>query len=351
MKILFLVAIWSALTLQIYSQAKPQALKFDEFDTFSEANYYPPEDFSFADRIARFVSRMKIERGKKAFIIYYRARRTPESERYMIHNWADKTKWEIREKTRTRAEDVVVIDGGFREKATLEYWIVPKAADDPKPTPTFPASEAALCPQLSVDYDYAMYNRYKEISFAASAYSYSGSGYRWTVSSGKIVEGQGSARIRIELADTDLKRVTAFVEFAGLPPDCESAASATVEIAVQPYLLDSAPRFNYSDLAARTDNFLISVRNDPSARGYMIVYAGRRGGTWQRDYAILSVMQVFAFLSLDTSLVTIVKGGFRDYNTVEFWMVPEGTQPPKPTPSVDAAFITPPGKRRKKGKQ
>lgn len=351
MKILFLITIWSALILQIYSQTKPQALKFDEFDTTSEANYYPPEDFSFADRIARFVSRMKIERGKKAFIIYYRARRTPESERYVIQNWANKTKWEIQEKTKTKDKDIVVIGGGFREKATLEYWIVPKAADYPEPTPTFSASEAALCPQLSVDYDYAMYNRYKEISFSASPYPHVPSNYLWTVSSGKIVEGQGSARVRIELADTDLKRVTAFVEVAGLPPDCEKVASATAKIAVQPYLIDSAARFNHSDLAARIDYFLVGVRNDPATKGHIIVYASRRSGTWQRDYAISSVMRVFAFRRLDTSLVTIVKGGFRDYNTVEFWMVPEGAQPPKPTPTVDAAFITPPVKRRKNGKK
>lgn len=35
----------------------------------------------------------------------------------------------------------VLVDGGYREKHTIEYWLVPFGADEPKPSPTLTEKE------------------------------------------------------------------------------------------------------------------------------------------------------------------------------------------------------------------
>jgi hypothetical protein len=72
---------------------------------------------------------------------------------------------------------------------------------------------------------------------------------------------------------------------------------------------------------------------------------------WQMKRGIASVMQIFAFYKYDTSRITIVKGGFREYNTVDSWIVPPGAEPPKPTPTVDEKFVTIPQKSTSKNRR
>jgi hypothetical protein len=337
--------------LQVFTQDRSRALKFDEFDSEPAEYYYRDESFDISKKIERFVNRLKNETGKSIYIIYYRARQTASREQHKLSNWANETKWEIRNKTRIPEESIFIIDGGYREKETLEYWIAPKNAAPPVPTLALPAGEGTICPEVSIDYDYGKYNGSGEIWFHAWVYPKSGTEYKWTISSGKIVEGQGSDYLKIERDDSNLKRITAFVEVSGLPQICQRTAYTTVDIAVQPFLVDHVARFNYSDLAARLDNFVILLQNDPSAKGYIIVYASRNGDLWQRKWALPSVMKVFAFRKFDMSRITIIKGGFREHNTVDSWIVPPGADPPVPTPSVDDKFITTPKKSRSRSKR
>jgi hypothetical protein len=50
--------------------------------------------------------------------------------------------------------------------------------------------------------------------------------YNWSVSSGEIVEGQGTARVKIRITDSG-KDVTATVEVGGLNGDCNRVASCS----------------------------------------------------------------------------------------------------------------------------
>ena len=53
--------------------------------------------------------------------------------------------------------------------------------------------------------------------------------YGWSVSSGEIVAGQGTATLRVRFTEAG-KSLTATVEVNGLPLDCERAASCSMEV-------------------------------------------------------------------------------------------------------------------------
>jgi hypothetical protein len=53
--------------------------------------------------------------------------------------------------------------------------------------------------------------------------------YSWTVSTGEIVEGQGTATLRVRFTEGG-KELTATVEVNGLPLDCERVASCSLAV-------------------------------------------------------------------------------------------------------------------------
>ena len=53
--------------------------------------------------------------------------------------------------------------------------------------------------------------------------------YSWTVSTGEIVQGQGTPTLRVRFTEGG-KSLTATVEVNGLPLDCERAASCSMDV-------------------------------------------------------------------------------------------------------------------------
>ena len=51
--------------------------------------------------------------------------------------------------------------------------------------------------------------------------------YNWTVDRGKIVFGQGTATIEVDLEGNDCKKVTATVELGGIDPSCKRVGTCT----------------------------------------------------------------------------------------------------------------------------
>ncbi len=85
------------------------------------------------------------------------------------------------------------------------------------------------------------------------------------------------------------------------------------------------------DIKVRCDNFAYYLKEEPGARGYIIFYCGRRcpyNGyhLWARDY------MANAWRDLPNKIEPVF-GGYRRQNAMELWIVPEGAEPPKPTPS------------------
>jgi hypothetical protein len=92
------------------------------------------------------------------------------------------------------------------------------------------------------------------------------------------------------------------------------------------------------DLSAHTDNldnWAIELQNDPTSRGYVIAYGGRKSrpgdalkaANNQLDYAV-------NVRGIDSSRLSAMNGGYRDVPTIELWILRNGAPPPAPTPTI-----------------
>jgi hypothetical protein len=90
----------------------------------------------------------------------------------------------------------------------------------------------------------------------------------------------------------------------------------------------------YSDLIARLDNFAIQLQNEPTSKGFILVYRTRRDlpGLNNRT-ALRSKEYLVNSRGIASGRVITVDGGAVDCLVQELWIVPPGTAP---TPRSDA---------------
>ena len=99
---------------------------------------------------------------------------------------------------------------------------------------------------------------------------------------------------------------------------------------------------NDCDVDAHLDNFAYYIKAEPGSRGYMIFYRGRRKPP--RYFAFKPAWQHGALMfewGFEEGRVVLVDGGYREEAGMELWIVPEGAEPPQPTPAFS------PRRRRK----
>lgn len=99
---------------------------------------------------------------------------------------------------------------------------------------------------------------------------------------------------------------------------------------------------------AVVDNFFIQLQRNPQTTGFIIYYEGKydngeknsklkmllpkRG---EADYRMQIIRDHIKLRRYDSSRVLFINGGFREENKTEFWLVPNGAELPKPTPTLD----------------
>lgn len=194
------------------------------------------------------------------------------------------------------------------------------------------------------------------ITFSADV-NYSGSSalnYTWTVSppSARIISGAGTPIITVDTTGLGNQNVTAIlvVDDGSGEATCRQTAQAVTSVTppnVPPVVarkVDEFPSIAYDDDKARFDNFAIEMQSNPDAQGYIITYSGRtsRAGQAQRlsDRARSYLTQT---RGVDPARLVIVDGGYRDADTYELWVVPQGAQTPQPSPTVSPSEARPTG--------
>ena len=105
-----------------------RAWKIDEF------KFTPPySDCDITARLDEYWKILKDHPELRAYIIGYGGRRQPLSRvAYPPASW----KQYLIEMREVAGERVVVVNGGLREEAMVEVWVVPPGVEPPKPTPT-----------------------------------------------------------------------------------------------------------------------------------------------------------------------------------------------------------------------
>ena len=96
---------------------------------------------------------------------------------------------------------------------------------------------------------------------------------------------------------------------------------------------------DYTDPKDTFEPFVSALRADPAARGYIIAYATRRNARgYDRRLAARQKLSVMKLHAIGADRITAVGGGLRKNRTVEYWIVPPGAEPPKPTPDARPAL-------------
>ena len=183
--------------------------------------------------------------------------------------------------------------------------------------------------------------------------------YTWTVSppSARIVSGAGTPTITVDSTGLGRRRITAIlvVDDGSGDRNCRQTSQSSTSIlsqaapTVTPRRFDEFPSISFDDDKARLDNFAIELQNNPTARGYVLAYAGgntRPGtaeGLGQRALRYLAQRR-----GIDPSRIVVVNGGYRERNAYELWLVPTGADAPQPTPTVQpGSFQRAPRQRRR----
>ncbi|CAN5183043.1 hypothetical protein BH20ACI2_BH20ACI2_28590 [soil metagenome] len=162
--------------------------------------------------------------------------------------------------------------------------------------------------------------------------------FDWSVSAGAIRSGQGTMNIEVDTTGASAERaIHATVLLGGFSTECLSSETAVVQIAGPAQKTDEFGPISDDEMAARIKNVIASLT--PNDQVHIFAYAGR---TNVRGYASSTLRQIRAHAlksGITSELLTTIDGGYREEAAFEFWAVPLGAEPPKPTPTVSAREI------------
>lgn len=325
-------------------EVNPTPRKFDEF----ALDYYKANSGSELDveaRLLRFARQLRREPRTKAYVIAYspRVRNRRGSDYWSIaENRLLTTKAQLSHKYGVRENRIIGVDGGIRENTTVELWILPAGAKPPAPRPEFKGADVIECCVIHVSGEIYQYAKDQPLTFKAS--SSLGTcpqitAFRWTTSSGRVISGQGTDTIKVDVARVSAHFVSVTVEAEGMAPDCINRASVVTVIGVVPYKLAEFEWFS-EDLKVWGDYLSYYLHKEPHLRGHIIVYAGRDGdikhaqarAEYARDYLV-------NLRALSPDRFSIGEGGYREKEMFEYWLVPVGMSPPDASPSVDKKYV------------
>ena len=146
--------------------------------------------------------------------------------------------------------------------------------------------------------------------------------YEWSVSAGTILSGQGTPSISVERRQSGT--VTATVELGGFGARCRLAASCTTPPVDPPVarMLDRYGRMSLREERRRLDNLAVELRNDPTARGYLIAY-GKDSARGRRARSYLVKKHRLA-----PERLVALRGGRDEKTATELYVVPLGARAP-----------------------
>lgn len=341
--------------------AQPRAREFDEFTiglgsprSWWSSNYQEQEKEMKA-HLLRYARQLRRERAG-AYIIGY----SPRVVEWEIYNrsYGDMRAGQARERLSEFFDykRITTIDGGFREIAITELWIVPPGAQPPEPTPTVRSEDVAHCPFVRVSGSPYIPKPTGPLEFTANLESNNKKIqpiFVWQVSQGKIINGQGTDRIEVEVPSGASGKVIAKVDVSGYSLECPietNTAKYQTAFGVSYFKFDEYGDICSDDEKARLDNFAGQLQSNPELQAYIIFYGGRCYSSCGYDYprhrprrpikgeAEARAARIKPYLvntrGLDPESIFVISGGHRESWTAELWIVPKGGKPPTPSPTV-----------------
>ncbi|HEV2836689.1 MAG TPA: hypothetical protein VGW58_15320 [Pyrinomonadaceae bacterium] len=363
----FLFSLVVLLLAGAFAQGQPKARKFDELtmgigaETPACSAEYDEQQKQMRARLRRYAKQLTLENAK-AYIIGYgpRVKVWEIYDRSYGHMRASQASSSLSEFFDYKR--IVTIDGGAREKAVTELWIVPRGATPPSPTRSAKPEDVSECPFLRVlspGYVPRPDAPFQIRAAIESNQKQTRPTFAWRLSSGKIVAGQGTDTITVEVPADMIGKVFAKVDVSGYSFECpnhSTSGTSTTIVGVSNFLFETFGSICWEDEQARVDNFTIFVQENPELNAYVVVYDGRcysscgsdyplrRPHYPRRGYAELRAKRIKDYMNLSRGVspdrVTTLNGGYRESFEVELWLAPRGAPPPPLTPTVAPQDIT-----------
>lgn len=254
---------------------------------------------------------------------------------------------------------VITLPGGMRwtREIDLPAGRVKCVAVNHKPRPPLPVLPCPYPVNLSAP---EQVNEGEIITYTADVV-YKGSAklaYKWTVTPGaaKIISGAGTPTITVDSTGLGGQQIAAMlvVDDGSGEATCLQAAQAVTRVpppekrTIIGREFDTCRSCSNDDMKARLDNLVIELQNDPSTKTYLFAYAGRNSQAGQADRMLARARDYLVNQrGVEASRMILTNGGFREEDSLEVWIVPNGAKPPQPTPTVQAGDVKPlPPKRR-----
>jgi hypothetical protein len=161
----------------------------------------------------------------------------------------------------------------------------------------------------------------------------------WSTSAGTIVSGQGTKSVHVDSTGAGANReIVADLWIGGFAPECTAQTSAMVRVAGPPSKVDE---FGELPLEKENERIAALVSALPPANDHIVViaYAGRNSARGFAGNGIRRIRTQLSAAGAPNDRISVTDGGFREEPAYEFWLVPEGSEAPKPTPTVDRKDI------------
>ncbi|CAN5675500.1 hypothetical protein BH18ACI4_BH18ACI4_24060 [soil metagenome] len=220
----------------------------------------------------------------------------------------------------------LAIDSGSGDEACEAFTSIAVLVKCPPPPPPVCPNVYITCP------DRVELNQ--PVTFTSSLSGGSGNVtpiFNWTVSAGRIIEGQGTGSIKVDTTGLAGQTLRAMLSLGGYPLDCSASCAISFPVPLTCKKFDEFSELARNDEKARLDNYAIELQNDPSRTAYVIIYPGQGGRSGrvqtQRTRIVDYLVNSRGFNA--SRIFTIVGPPQRDM-MVELWTCPQGATPPTP---------------------
>lgn len=188
------------------------------------------------------------------------------------------------------------------------------------------------CPTISVEEPAGLSRPGESSSFSVTVKpTESKLTYKWSVSSGVIISGQGTPSIQVRFDEAHEPSPTATVEIGGLPEECPKTASESTSIdrPPQPTKLDTFSLSLNSGDDGRLKSIARALSNEPTAQLYVLVPSNR--SLWK---PLVDRLSELIHGDLTGPRITIVEINGTN-KIVEVWLIPPGATPPSKCEACD----------------
>ena len=227
-------------------------------------------------------------------------------------------------------------------------------SDPPDPKPPQPAQnqQEALspCPQMQIQSQARTVREGQPVTFSARITGGDKAvtpSILWNLSSGLIQDGQGTPRVMVDSTGAGMYReIVAELWLGGYAPECQ-LQSAPFRVAVVP---PAAKFVEFAELSVEEENERIAAAVNAALQSndrlQVIGYAGRKSERTFISTSLRRMREQIVKGGMQPNRFGVADGGFREEPFFEIWIIPDGAEPPRPTPTIDRKEIVYPSTPR-----